>query len=1267
MTYRRVTFGRIKKWSKTTAVAGIPILIIFYFLFMIGDINIVGYSGDMVCGYDVPCIAQINFTMNKDYIYIYPNSSWYFYSDYPIHNISFQVRDKRTKSGWRTIDLSKPSPYCQRTGCKYAYRFYKSKGLWEIRFVAYIDWDKIKKDKIKWGFGPIDPYWYRINNLKRVLSEDWENGSIDTDYWETWSSSQYGRIVVTSTNGTPHNGSYHLLMDVTKTGTENRNALITKRDFSGANKIELSFWVIGYGEESDECPDSWTGYDPGVSRGDCVAFTCDNYTWYKAVDLAPAPTSYTEYTYDFSTNPHWCSEINSSFRIRFGQDDNYPYSSDGIAYDDINITIYYDYGVFLDDYRSSKSYELGSIANISCYSGTYCCLSINMSGWNNFTCFYPNGSYDFVTFSRLDKFSNNKMYDEANDNHVLSFDINSKVLIDNVTLNITGYASGGNYSKDLFIKSTLDNRGIYYYVSGYLNGNNYAYINYTTNGNTSEELVFQTATVPTYKSYVRYIRLPSHYIDLKSTKIGLEGVQHPSYIFISDEYSCSGTTNPDYSSCSHSNDGDGNTKVCAWTSGSGNLTIYKNYSIDYSGTAPDLNITVWSEGSNVYVYCWDYSGSSWKFIVKSPSDTDTNDIPSNCEHDTGSSVETRLKIDLEDNGGGSDGNCLTETEIITDEIYTERVYVDVGLDGIIDWNESGVFNYYTTIENNTAVENYIKDNCQNSAYCDVPIRFATTKFGSVIYKNINFSYNYIATFNNSMINSFVSNDFNKLFAGTHESFKYSSYNSIYSDSNDIISFAHTDNSYLRYASWNGSGFDFVYLINSSDGFEIGQYGRQPLVLSKDWNGNPFIIFSASAPESAYWWEYYDGTSWNRQMISNSGLTDTKTPSFHVIVNDSKQEILFSATNYTDVIYYNYSYNQWHNESIISGVQADIWHATDIDYENNKVYVAMCYKNTTTNNYDISIAEKLSSGWDITRIDNLSSSCNSLSLDVEGDYKLISLRSGSSSFEYFYNGSWNKNQIPISSILLNSFLYNGDRYYFYETSNANVKYYHNGQTTTIGEYQSNRLNLYASNGVAYIFYSYRPNGVGNYFEIQRFDKKEIRNIPIYLYSNSWKPTGFNITVDYNGTANYLISSIVDGSDGNNIEMNVYFSNFTIDYNSNIKSLVFVPDSNSSKNVTPYGQSPTTPAINVTENSYSKPMKIGIKWNNTNSCLILRVSNTSDWSDSITVTNNYKTILTFDSLYESRGLWFWLDLNDCSAGIVIPRISYKSCCIGCEECW
>lgn len=202
----------------------------------------------------------------------------------------------------------------------------------------------IPSDYEVFNFRMYDPEWQPDESTSpRSFIEDWEGdppGDINTTFWDYWrSDGTYGRYQVTGT-GTPHAGSYHLLLDVSDSINENRNKMKTQTGmFTDATDVYLKFWVKEIGEEDDQCPTSWTGEDPGANAGDCVAFTCDGNTWHRILDLtASTYGSYTEIEINITADGDWCGTANSSFQISFGQDDNYPHSSDGVMYDDINIT-----------------------------------------------------------------------------------------------------------------------------------------------------------------------------------------------------------------------------------------------------------------------------------------------------------------------------------------------------------------------------------------------------------------------------------------------------------------------------------------------------------------------------------------------------------------------------------------------------------------------------------------------------------------------------------------------------------------------------------------------------------------------------------------------------------------------------------------------------------------------------------------------------------------------------------------------------------------
>ncbi len=171
-TYRRIKFDRVKQWAKKGALVAVPtISILFLFLVSLDAIDITGYSGDQICAGtpDDPCYAYINFTAKTD-VYIYPNESWYFYTDIPVKSIKIQ---RSWGKSWRTIDLTKS----WSTKVKYAIKF--SKGTdYQIRFVAE---KHSPYDEIKWGFSDIDPIWLPIEKEKELATITYSKNTQVTD------------------------------------------------------------------------------------------------------------------------------------------------------------------------------------------------------------------------------------------------------------------------------------------------------------------------------------------------------------------------------------------------------------------------------------------------------------------------------------------------------------------------------------------------------------------------------------------------------------------------------------------------------------------------------------------------------------------------------------------------------------------------------------------------------------------------------------------------------------------------------------------------------------------------------------------------------------------------------------------------------------------------------------------------------------------------------------------------------------------------------
>ena len=175
---KRIYWESIKKWAISiglvSGIAGFSLL--FYYLVAIGSIEVTSYSGDMECAGTPaePCLAFINFTANED-IFLYPMEYDPWGRDTPFYTDEALDSWKMYRSwgtGWREIKLYET---CTATWCgappdspdnKYSFAFREGRN-YTIKIEA------LKTDPtqtIKWGFGPVDPFWYGIGESEADTS-----------------------------------------------------------------------------------------------------------------------------------------------------------------------------------------------------------------------------------------------------------------------------------------------------------------------------------------------------------------------------------------------------------------------------------------------------------------------------------------------------------------------------------------------------------------------------------------------------------------------------------------------------------------------------------------------------------------------------------------------------------------------------------------------------------------------------------------------------------------------------------------------------------------------------------------------------------------------------------------------------------------------------------------------------------------------------------------------------------------------------------------
>jgi len=175
---KRVYWQTMYKWALGLGLSGIAgFTLLFLYLSMLGAIVVTDHTGDMICAGTIedPCYAIINFTAKED-IFIYPMDYDPWGRDTPFYT------DKALKewhiyrswgSGWREINLRNP---CTATWCgappnspnnKYAFAFREDRD-YTILIKAY---KENPKETIKWGFGPVDPFWYGSEEVTSMILE----------------------------------------------------------------------------------------------------------------------------------------------------------------------------------------------------------------------------------------------------------------------------------------------------------------------------------------------------------------------------------------------------------------------------------------------------------------------------------------------------------------------------------------------------------------------------------------------------------------------------------------------------------------------------------------------------------------------------------------------------------------------------------------------------------------------------------------------------------------------------------------------------------------------------------------------------------------------------------------------------------------------------------------------------------------------------------------------------------------------------------------
>lgn len=237
----------------------------------------------------------------------------------------------------------------------------------------------------------VDPENTGGNYATLPYSTGFETG-LDS-YWNTATENAYGRVLVTTDN-TPHTGSQHLTMDVNTGGNYSTNEATLNLNLVGKNQVDMSFWWKEFGDETHTEDGVFFSDNGGSSFTKVYDFTgasTTNNTWQEIVldiDALAAANGLS---------------LTATFVVKFQQYDNYNITTDGFAFDDINVMSTENTAMptgYCPSNGANSSYEwidlvqLGSIYNVSGNDAgykDYTALSTDLSAGTQYTISFSTG------------------------------------------------------------------------------------------------------------------------------------------------------------------------------------------------------------------------------------------------------------------------------------------------------------------------------------------------------------------------------------------------------------------------------------------------------------------------------------------------------------------------------------------------------------------------------------------------------------------------------------------------------------------------------------------------------------------------------------------------------------------------------------------------------------------------------------------------------------------------------------------------------------
>ena len=163
--------------------------------------------------------------------------------------------------------------------------------------------------------------------------------------------------------------------------------------------------------------------------------------------------------------------------------------------------------------------------------------------------------------------------------------------------------------------------------------------------------------------------------------------------------------------------------------------------------------------------------------------------------------------------------------------------------------------------------------------------------------------------------------------------------------------------------------------------------------------------------------------------------------------------------------------------------------------------------------------------------------------------------------------------------------------------------------------------------------------------------------------------FNVNYTFaGGNASILVRAhTIDYGTNATRNFTYFYSGWNRTLPPNVRYLEFIPNTATSKNVTPYGQTAARPIFNMSAWNYgAQPFNFSILLNGTDACVNLSIGNTSNRSLAVPLTGPITwRELQNQTVYQARfGFWLWADYqcNSTTWRLWQPRIYYRACAVG-----